>query len=98
MPEMDAQPLDDPRHAAARPCSSRPCGIGVNGSILDLDYIEDSSAHTDANFVLTGAGNLVEVQATAEGATFSEEQLGEMLKLARKGIGELVALQKLTIA
>lgn len=74
------------------------CGIGINGSILDLDYIEDSAAHTDANFVLTGAGNLVEVQATAEGATFSEEQLGEMLKLARKGIGELVALQKLTIA
>jgi ribonuclease PH len=61
--------------------------------LLDLDYEEDSTAETDANFVLTGSGGLVEVQGTAEGAPFSDEQFAEMLKLARKGIGELVALQ-----
>ncbi len=74
------------------------CGISPLGCVLDLDYIEDSAAHTDANFVMTGAGNLVEVQATAEGSTFTDVQLAEMMALARKGIGELVALQKLTVA
>jgi ribonuclease PH len=62
--------------------------------VLDLDYDEDSTAETDANFVLTGAGGLVEIQGTAEGAPFTEEQLVALLKLARKGIGELVELQK----
>ena len=62
--------------------------------MLDLDYSEDSTAETDANFVLTGAGGLVEIQGTAEGAPFSEDQLGQLLRLARKGIGELVELQK----
>ena len=62
--------------------------------MLDLDYDEDSTAETDANFVLTGAGGLVEIQGTAEGAPFSDEQFAAMLRLARKGIGELVALQK----
>ena len=62
--------------------------------MLDLDYDEDSTAETDANFVLTGAGGLVEIQGTAEGAPFSEEQLIALLRLARKGIGELVELQK----
>jgi ribonuclease PH len=74
------------------------CGIHQGLPVLDLDYAEDSAAHTDANFVLTGAGQLVEVQATAEGATFTEEQLGQLLALARKGIGELVALQKAAVA
>ncbi|MFZ9501072.1 MAG: ribonuclease PH [Beijerinckiaceae bacterium] len=74
------------------------CGIHQGLPVLDLDYAEDSAAHTDANFVLTGAGHLVEVQATAEGATFTEEQLGELLALARKGVGELVALQKAATA
>ena len=73
------------------------CGI-VNGEVvLDLDYAEDSTAHTDANFVMTGKGGLVEVQGTAEGAPFSEEQLLGMLRLARDGITQLVALQKQTI-
>jgi ribonuclease PH len=58
------------------------------------DHDEDSTAETDANFVLTGAGGLVEIQGTAEGAPFSEEQLVALLTLARKGIGELVILQK----
>ena len=70
------------------------CGIVKGEAMLDLDYSEDSTAETDANFVLTGAGGLVEIQGTAEGAPFSEEQLGELLRLARKGIGELVLLQK----
>lgn len=70
------------------------CGIYEGTPVLDLDYEEDFAAETDANFVLTGSGGLVEVQSTAEGAPFSEEQLGELLTLARKGTSELVALQK----
>ena len=70
------------------------CGIVKGEAMLDLDYGEDSTAETDANFVLTGAGGLVEIQGTAEGAPFSEEQLAQLLRLARKGIGELVELQK----
>jgi ribonuclease PH len=73
------------------------CGIVKGEALLDLDYDEDSTAETDANFVLTGGGGLVEIQGTAEGAPFSDEQFGEMLRLARKGIGELVALQKSAI-
>jgi ribonuclease PH len=74
------------------------CGIYKGTPVLDLDYDEDSNAQTDANFVLTGSGGLVEVQGTAEGAPFSEEQLLELLKLARKGVGELVDLQKKALA
>ena len=70
------------------------CGIYKGVPVLDLDYDEDSKAETDANFVLTGAGGLVEIQGTAEGAPFSEDELLALLKLARKGIGELVTLQK----
>ena len=74
------------------------CGISKGVPVLDLDYAEDSVAETDANFVLTGAGGIVEVQATAEGAIFSEDQFNALLALARKGVGELVALQKAAIA
>jgi ribonuclease PH len=70
------------------------CGIWRGTPVLDLDYDEDSTAETDANFVLTGAGGFVEIQGTAEGAPFTEGQFGELLELARKGIGELVELQK----
>src|SRR5665213_733221 len=70
------------------------CGIVKGTALLDLDYDEDSTAETDANLVLTGSGGLVEIQGTAEGAPFSEEQLTALLRLARKGIGELVELQK----
>ncbi|QEN89473.1 ribonuclease PH [Labrys sp. KNU-23] len=70
------------------------CGISKGVAVLDLDYAEDSEAMTDANFVMTGSGGLVEIQGTAEGAPFSQEQFLEMLALARKGIGELVELQK----
>jgi ribonuclease PH len=74
------------------------CGISKGVSVLDLDYAEDSVAETDANFVITGAGGLVEVQATAEGAIFSQGQLDAMIVLARKGVNELVALQKAAVA
>ncbi|HTT96442.1 MAG TPA: ribonuclease PH [Rhizomicrobium sp.] len=70
------------------------CGIVKGGALLDLDYDEDSTAETDANFVMTGAGGLVEIQGTAEGAPFSDEEFTELLRLARKGIGELVEAQK----
>jgi ribonuclease PH len=74
------------------------CGIYKGTPVLDLDYDEDSTAETDANFVLTGAGGLVEIQGTAEGAPFSEDELAHLLRLARKGIGELVDLQKQAVA
>jgi ribonuclease PH len=70
------------------------CGIVKGEAVLDLDYAEDSTAETDANFVLTGGGGLVEIQGTAEGAPFSDEQFAELLRLARKGASELVELQK----
>jgi ribonuclease PH len=74
------------------------CGIHKSEAVLDLDYAEDSEAMTDANFVMTGSGGLVEIQGTAEGAPFSEAQFLEMLTLARKGIGELIELQKKAVA
>jgi ribonuclease PH len=70
------------------------CGIVGGEAVLDLDYAEDSTAQTDANFVVTGSGGLVEVQGTAEGAPFNDEELAKLLSLARKGIGELIVLQK----
>jgi ribonuclease PH len=74
------------------------CGVYKGTAVLDLDYAEDSEADTDANFVMTGNGNIVEVQATAEKDPFSEEQLLTLLSLARKGIGKLVDLQKMAVA
>ena len=65
------------------------CGIYEGTPVLDLDYIEDSSAHSDGNFVLTGDGAIVEAQLTAEGATFDEEALLRLLRLARIGCGEI---------
>jgi ribonuclease PH len=73
------------------------CGVHQKIPVLDLDYAEDSEAETDANFVLTGSGNLVEVQATAEKEPFSEGQFLALLALARRGIGRLVDLQKLAV-
>ena len=74
------------------------CGIVKGEALLDLDYAEDSTAETDANFVMTGTGGLVEVQATAENAPFSQDQLIGMLALARGGIDRLVTLQKEAVA
>ena len=74
------------------------CGIYGGTPVLDLDYPEDSDADTDANFVMTGSGGIVEIQGTAEQEPFSEEEFGQLLGLAKKGIGELVSLQKMTTA
>lgn len=70
------------------------CGICDGAAVLDLDYAEDSSAQADTNFVLTESGKIVEIQGTAEGQPFDESQFAELMRLARKGIGELIAKQK----
>lgn len=70
------------------------CGIYAGQTVLDLDYAEDSEAGTDANFVMTGNGGLVEIQGSAEGATFSRGQFDGLLDLAERGVAELVQAQK----
>lgn len=74
------------------------CGIYAGQPLLDLDYAEDSEAGTDGNFVLTGAGRLIEVQMSAEGATFSRDEMGRLLDLAEVGMADLVAAQKAAVA
>lgn len=74
------------------------CGIWQGTPVLDLDYDEDSSADADANFVLLEGGNIAEVQATAEGATYAEEGLLRLLRLARIGCGEIFAAQARAVA
>ncbi len=74
------------------------CGLVGGHALLDLDYEEDSTAQADANFVLTGKGEIVEVQATAEDNPFAEENFLAMLDLAKKGIGELLDIQKQALA
>ena len=73
------------------------CGVIGGSAVLDLDYTEDSKAETDANFVLTGTGGIVEIQATAEAAPFDEALFAEMLRLARSGIAELTRRQRATL-
>jgi len=73
------------------------CGLWEGTAVLDLDYPEDSKAEADANFVLTGKGGIVEIQGTAEQDPFSEDQFLELLKLAKKGIGELSKLQRAAV-
>ncbi|MBM7067278.1 ribonuclease PH [Actibacterium sp. 188UL27-1] len=73
------------------------CGIYAGQPVVDLDYAEDSEAGTDGNFVMTGAGKLIEVQASAEGATFSRDQMNTLLDLAESGVAELVAAQKAAV-
>jgi ribonuclease PH len=74
------------------------CGLYNGSPVLDLDYAEDSKADADANFVMTGSGGIVEVQGTAETVPFSQEGFDQLMALARKGIAELIQLQKLTVA
>ena len=69
------------------------CGIYAGVPVLDLDYAEDSEAGTDANFVMTNDGGLIEVQGSAEGATFSRAELDQLMDLAEKGVAELVSAQ-----
>ena len=73
------------------------CGIHEGVPVLDLDYLEDSSAGTDANFVMTGKGGIVEIQGTAEGIPFTEEEFAALMSLAKKGIARLVDLQKMAV-
>jgi ribonuclease PH len=73
-------------------------GIVHGTPLLDLEYVEDSGCDTDMNVVMTASGGFVEVQGTAEGAAFSREEMNELLSLASKGIGELVALQTQALA
>lgn len=84
---IDTIPLVEPVAAIS-------CGIFEGTPVLDLDYAEDSDAGTDANFVLTESGGIVEIQATAEKTAFSEADYAELFRLAQKGIGELVATQR----
>jgi len=70
------------------------CGIHAGTPVLDLDYIEDSAAGTDANFVMTGRGGIVEIQGTAEAEPFSRAELDALLALAEGGIRQLVAMQR----
>jgi ribonuclease PH len=74
------------------------CGVYAGQTVLDLDYPEDSEAGVDGNFVMTGAGRLVEVQMSAEGATFSKTEMDALLDLAGQGVARLVAAQKAAVA
>lgn len=74
------------------------CGLYAGQAVVDLDYAEDSEAGTDGNFVMTGAGRLIEVQMSAEGATFTREQMGALLDLAEAGVAELVAAQRAALS
>lgn len=74
------------------------CGIFANQPVIDLDYLEDSSAETDANFVMTGKGGIVEIQGTAEGEPFSRQQMNVLMDLAEAGIRQLVAAQESALA
>ena len=85
--EIERIPLNDQIAAVS-------CGIYKGAAVLDLDYDEDSAADTDANFVLTGSGGIVEIQGTAEGEPFSEEQFHQLMDLAKLGIERLTALQR----
>lgn len=74
------------------------CGIFAGQPVTDLDYLEDSAAETDANFVLTGSGGIVEIQGTAEAEPFSEDEFAQLMGLAKNSIKELVELQKSSIS
>ncbi|MDD4616162.1 MAG: ribonuclease PH [Alphaproteobacteria bacterium] len=80
------------------PVAAVSCGIYDNEPVLDLDYAEDSNAKVDSNFVLTGNGGIVEIQGTAEHDPFTEDQFNELLRLAKKGIAELTAIQSAALA
>ena len=89
--DVISDPLVDPVAAVS-------CGIYAGQPVLDLDYPEDSEAGVDGNFIITGSGKLIEVQMSAEGATFTREQMNQLMDLAEKGVGELVTAQKAAVA
>ena len=85
--DISADPLVDPVAAIS-------CGIYAGQPVLDLDYPEDSEAGVDGNFIMTGSKQLIEVQMSAEGATYSRDQMNALMDLAEKGVSELVLAQK----
>lgn len=85
--DVVSDPMIDPVAAVS-------CGIYAGQPVLDLDYPEDSDAGVDGNFIMTGSGRLIEVQMSAEGATFSRSEMDTLMDLAEKGVAELVAEQK----
>ncbi|WP_010141493.1 ribonuclease PH [Oceanicola sp. S124] len=87
---ITSDPLVDPVAAVS-------CGIYAGQPVLDLDYPEDSEAGVDGNFIMTGSGKLIEVQMSAEGSVFSRDQMNQLMDLAEKGVGELVAAQKAAV-
>ncbi len=89
--DVISDPLVDPVAAVS-------CGIYAGQPVLDLDYPEDSEAGVDGNFIMTGSGKLIEVQMSAEGSVFSRDQMNQLMDLAEKGVGELVAAQKAATA
>jgi ribonuclease PH len=89
--DVISDPLLDPVAAVS-------CGIYAGQPVLDLDYPEDSEAGVDGNFIMTGSRQLIEVQMSAEGATYSRDQMDALLDLAEKGVGELVTAQKTATA
>ncbi|ABG30141.1 ribonuclease PH [Roseobacter denitrificans] len=89
--DVISDPLVDPVAAIS-------CGIYAGQPVMDLDYPEDSEAGVDGNFIMTGSKQLIEVQMSAEGATFSRDQMNQLMDLAEKGVGELVAAQKAATA
>jgi ribonuclease PH len=84
--EVTSDPLISPVAAVS-------CGVYAGQAVLDLDYPEDSEAGVDGNFIMRGDGQLIEIQMSAEGSTFSRDQMGQLLDLADAGVQELVALQ-----
>ncbi len=89
--DIISDPLVDPVAAVS-------CGIYAGQNVLDLDYPEDSEAGVDGNFVLLGNGQMIEVQMSAEGSTYSREQMDGLLDLAEKGVAELMAAQKTAVS
>ncbi len=86
MGDVVSDPLVDPVAAIS-------CGIYAGQPVMDLDYPEDSEAGVDGNFIMTQSGKLIEVQMSAEGSTFSRNQMNQLMDLAEKGVGELAAMQ-----
>lgn len=89
--DIVTDPLIDPVAAVS-------CGIYAGQPVLDLDYPEDSEAGVDGNFVMTGSGQLIEVQMSAEGSTFTRDQMNNLMDLADKGVKELAEMQKAACA
>ena len=89
--DVISDPLVDPVAAIS-------CGIYAGQPVLDLDYPEDSEAGVDGNFIMTGSGRLIEIQMSAEGSTYSRDQMNQLMDLAEKGVAELVEKQKAATA